>query len=141
MRLDTEFIKLSLRFDTERLAAEVEQIEETAWRPHPQGHPGNSALLLIAAGGDPMNDAAKGPMRPTPHLGRPPYLRQVLAAFGSVLGRTRLMRLDGNAEATAHSDINYYWMQRARIHVPVVTAPASSFALPDEALAEVGRAG
>ncbi|HSK79381.1 MAG TPA: TIGR03032 family protein, partial [Thermoanaerobaculia bacterium] len=60
-----------------------------------------------------------------------PYLRQVLAAFGSVLGRTRLMRLDGNAEATAHSDINYYWMQRARIHVHVVTDPAVRFLCGD----------
>src|SRR6266545_223548 len=94
MRLAAEFIQLPLRFDAERLAAEIAGIEEAAWRPHPQGHPGNSALPLIAAGGDPRNDAAQGPMRPTPHLGRLPYLRQFLAAFGSVLGRTRLMRLD-----------------------------------------------
>ncbi len=127
MRLDTEFIKLPLRFDAERLAAEVARIDETSWRPHPQGHPGNSALPLIAAGGEPLNDAAKGPMRPTPHLARLPYLRQVLAAFQSVLGRTRLMRLDGNAEAVAHTDVNYYWMQRVRIHVPVVTDPAVRF--------------
>ncbi|HVR97617.1 MAG TPA: sulfotransferase, partial [Thermoanaerobaculia bacterium] len=131
MRLTTEFVKLPLCFDARRLAGEVEQIEEAAWRPHPQGHPGNSALPLIAAGGDPLNDAAKGPMRPTPHLDRLPYLRQVLAAFGSVLGRTRLMRLDGNAEATAHSDVNYYWMQRVRIHVPIVTEPAVRFLCGD----------
>jgi uncharacterized protein (TIGR03032 family) len=127
MRLATEFIRLPLRFDARRLAGEVERIEESAWRPHPQGHPGNSALPLIAAGGDLLNDAAKGPMRPTPHLARLPYLRQVLAGFHSVLGRTRLMRLDGNAEATAHSDVNYYWMQRVRIHVPVVTWPEVRF--------------
>jgi uncharacterized protein (TIGR03032 family) len=131
MRLSTEFVRLPLRFEARRLAAEVEQIEEAAWRPHPQGHPGNSALPLIAAGGDPLNDAARGAMRPTPHLGRLPYLRQVLASFGSVLGRTRLMRLDGNAEATAHSDINYYWMQRVRIHVPIVTDPAVRFLCGD----------
>ncbi len=127
MRLDTEFVKLPLFFDAERLAAEVAGIGEDEWRPHPQGHPGNSALPLIAAGGDPADDAARGPMRPTPHLARLPYLRQVLAAFGSPLGRTRLMRLDGNAEATAHSDVNYYWMQRVRIHVPVMTRPEVRF--------------
>jgi uncharacterized protein (TIGR03032 family) len=134
MRLSKEFIRLPLRFDGRRLAAEVERIEEAAWRPHPQGHPGNSALPLIAAGGDPSNDAAKGSMRATPHLARLPYLRQVLATFGSVLGRTRLMRLDGNAEATAHSDVNYYWMQRVRIHVPVVTDPAVRFLCGDQEL-------
>src|SRR6476661_2248024 len=127
MRLDTELVKLPLRFDADRLAAEVAAFAEEDWRPHPQGHPGNSALPLIAAGGDPADDATKGPMRPTPHLARCPYLRQVLASFGAVLGRTRLMRLDGNAEATAHADTNYYWLQRARIHVPVITQPEVRF--------------
>lgn len=131
MRLDTELVKLPLFFDAARLAAEVAAFGEEDWRPHPQGHPGNSALPLIAAGGDPADDATKGPMRPTPHLARCPYLRQVLAAFGAVLGRTRLMRLDGNAEATAHADTNYYWLQRVRIHVPVVTQPEVEFLCGD----------
>lgn len=127
MKLDTEFIKLPLRFEVERLNAEVTRFHETEWRAHPQGHPGNSALPLIAAHGDPANDATKGPMRPTAHLDRCPYLRQVLAAFDTVLGRTRLMRLDGNAEAVSHTDTNYYWMQRVRIHVPILTDPAVQF--------------
>src|SRR5690349_14641365 len=102
--------------------------------PASQGHPGNSALPLISSGGDPGNDATKGPMRPTPHLARCPYLRQVLASFGAVLGRTRLMRLDGNAEATPHADTNYYWMQRVRIHVPVVTSPERRFLFGDRSV-------
>ncbi|HEX3526037.1 MAG TPA: TIGR03032 family protein [Thermoanaerobaculia bacterium] len=127
MKLDTEFIQLPWRFDAGRLAAEVAALPEEAWRPHPQGHPGNSALPLVAAGGDPANDATKGPMRPTPHLARLPCLRQALAAFGTVLGRTRLMRLDGDAEATLHTDTNYYWFERVRIHLPLVTDPAVRF--------------
>lgn len=132
MRLNSELIKLPLLLDAALLAEEVARIPESDWRPHPQGHPGNSALPLIAAHGDPANDATRGPMRPTPHLARCPCLRQALAAFGTVLGRTRLMRLDGNAEATAHSDTNYYWMQRVRIHVPVVTDPAVRFLCGDK---------
>ena len=58
---------------------------------------------------------------------RCPYLRQVLAAFHAVWGRTRLMRLDGNAEATAHADTNYYWTQHARLHVPIVTGDDVEF--------------
>lgn len=127
MKLVSEFIKLPLYFDAASLAAEVAEFDESAWRPHPQGHPGNSALALIAVGGDADNDAVKGPMRPTRHLERCPYLRQVLASFGTVLGRTRLMRLDGNAEATPHSDTNYYWLRRVRIHVPVLTHPTVEF--------------
>lgn len=127
MRLDTEFLKLPLRFDAERLAAEVAAIPESSWRPHPQGYAGNSALPLIAAGGDPGNDQTKGAMLPTPHLALLPYTRQVLAAFQAPIGRTRLMRLDGNAEATAHADVNYYWAERLRLHVPVVTTPGVEF--------------
>ncbi|MFY9821499.1 MAG: TIGR03032 family protein [Thermoanaerobaculia bacterium] len=127
MRLDTEFIKLPLRFDAERLAAAVAGVPEAAWRPHPQGHPGNSALPLIAAGGDPANDDTRGVMKATPVLAQLPYLRQLLAELRAPVGRTRLMRLDGNAEATAHADINYYWMERLRVHFPVVTAPEVEF--------------
>jgi uncharacterized protein (TIGR03032 family) len=41
------------------------------------------------------------------------------------------MRLDGDAEATAHVDTNYYWMGRLRVHVPVVTQPAVEFLCGD----------
>jgi uncharacterized protein (TIGR03032 family) len=127
MRLDTEFVKLPLRFDAERLAAEIAAVPESSWRPHPQGYAGNSALALIAAGGDPDDDATRGAMLPTPHLAALPYTRQVLAAFQAPIGRTRLMRLDGNAEATAHADVNYYWAERMRLHVPVVTTSEVEF--------------
>lgn len=127
MRLDSEFVRLPLRFDAARLAAEIDRFDESDWRPHPQGFPGNSALPLIAVGGDPANDGVKGPMLPTPHLQACPYLRQVLASFRAVWGRTRLMRLDGDAEATAHVDTHYYWTQHARVHVPIVTHPEVRF--------------
>src|SRR3954468_16786708 len=134
MRLDTEFRKLPIRFDADRLAWEVSQFTEDDWRSHPQGHPGNSALALIAAHGDPDDDAAQGPMRPTPHLRRCEYVRQVLAALSSVLGRTRLMRIVGQGEATAHVDTNYYWLQRVRVHVPVITSPEARFICGDRSV-------
>ncbi|HEV7767804.1 MAG TPA: TIGR03032 family protein [Thermoanaerobaculia bacterium] len=131
MKLTQEFVRLPLTFDAARLAEEIAQFDESEWRAHPQGYPGNSALPLIAVHGDPENDDVKGPMRATPHLDRCPYLRQVLAAFHAVWGRTRLMRLDGNAEATAHCDTNYYWTQHARVHVPVVTTDDVKFLCGD----------
>lgn len=134
MKLDSEFIRLPLTFDAERLATEVLQFHERDWYPHPQGHRGNSALPLVAVEGDPSNDGTKGPMRPTPALGRCPYLQQVLASFGAPIGRTRLMRIDGNAEATPHIDTNYYWLQRVRIHVPIITDPAVSFLCGERSL-------
>ena len=127
MRLQFPFIQLPLCFDAAALAAEVAAIEEAEWRPHPQGFPGNSALPLVAVGGDPDNDGLVGPMRPTPLLARLPYLQQVLNALGVVLGRTRLMRLSGQAEVTAHIDQAYYWAERMRVHVPIVTQPGVRF--------------
>src|SRR5687767_7741848 len=98
MRLPAEFIRLPLTFDAARLAEEIAQFDEADWHPHPEGHRGNWALPLVAAGGDPASDAVKGPMRPTPFLARCPYVQEVLAALRAPIGRTRLMRIDGNAE-------------------------------------------
>ena len=127
MRLPHPFIQLPLRFDVEALRREVLAFAPDDWRPHPQGHPGNSALPLVAVGGDPGNDGVAGPMAPTPHLLRSPYLRQVMAALGAPLGRSRLMKLDARAEATPHVDTNYYWLDRVRVHVPVITRPEVEF--------------
>lgn len=134
MRLERAFIRLPLTFDAAELAREVAVFDESSWRAHPQGYPGNSALPLIAANGDPDDDAVQGVMRPTPNLQRMPYLRQVLATFHAVWGRTRLMRLDGNAEATAHADTNYYWAHHARVHVPIITDPAVRFLCGDSSV-------
>lgn len=127
MKLQFPFIQLPLSFDAGALAAEIHALGESVWRPHPQGFPGNSALPLIAANGDPGDDAVRGVMRPTPHLERLPYLREVLGTFGAVLGRSRLMRLSGQAEVTPHVDVDYYWRDHMRIHVPVVTQPEVLF--------------
>ncbi len=131
MKLQHPFLQLPLSFDAAALEAEVRAIEESAWRPHPQGYPGNDALTLITTGGDPESDAVAGPMRPTPHLERCPYLQQVLASVGATWGRTRLMRLSGQAEVTPHIDVNYYWRERARVHVPIVTQPTVRFTCGD----------
>jgi uncharacterized protein (TIGR03032 family) len=134
VKLDTPFLRLPLRFDADRLAAEVSQFAEAEWRAHPQGHAGNTALPLVAAHGDPADDAARGPMAPTPHLARCPYLRQALAALGTVLGRTRLMRIVGHGEATPHVDTNYYWLHHVRVHVPAVTTPGVRFLCDDDSV-------
>lgn len=134
LRLKSEFIRLPLDFDADRLAEEVSQFAEKDWRPHPQGYQGNSALSLVSLGGDPDDDGVKGAMGPTPHLEKCPYLREVLASLHSPIGRTRLMRIDGNGEAHAHRDISYYWMHRVRVHVPAITNPAVKFICGDREL-------
>lgn len=132
MKLQTRFVQLPVQFDADALANEVAALGEAAWLPHPQKFAGNDFLPLISVDGDPKNEAFAGEMRPTPHLERCPYLVDVLATLGASLGRTRLMRLTGHAEVTPHVDVNYYWRDRMRVHVPIVTQPTVSFHCGDQ---------
>jgi hypothetical protein len=122
MKLEHEFYKLPLRFDVERLRRELAGFAEDDWQKHPNDYKGNLAIPLISVGGG-INDDFAGPMQITPHLVQAPYMQQVIAAFQSVCSRSRLMRLDGQREVPLHSDINYHWWSRVRIHVPIVTTP------------------
>jgi hypothetical protein len=131
MKLQVPFIQLPLQFDAAVLAAEIAALGEEAWRPHPQGYPGNSALTLVTTGGDVDSDAVTGAMQPTPFLLRCPYLMQAMSSLGAVWGRSRLMRLSGHAEVTPHVDINYYWRERVRVHIPIVTQPTVRFRCGD----------
>lgn len=120
MKLAQPFIRLPVRFDADRLRAEVAALPECAWAPHPTALTGNSALRLISVDGG-ENDGVDGRMQPTPHLGLCPYVRQVLSSFGVVWSRSRLMRLGPHAEVPEHADINYQWFYRVRMHIPIVT--------------------
>jgi hypothetical protein len=127
VKLQVPFIQLPLAFDADVLANEIAALGEAPWKPHPQGFPGNSMLPLVAVDGDPANESFAGAMRPTPELQRCPYLTQVLASLGATVGRSRLMRLAGQAEVTRHADQGYYWIERVRVHVPIVTQPTVRF--------------
>ncbi len=127
MKLQVPFVQLPLLFDAKALAEEIAALPETFWKPHPQGYPGNSMLPLVAVNGEPDNENFAGAMRPTPYLARCPYIMQVLHSLGVTLGRTRLMRLSGHAEVRLHVDQGYYWTERTRVHVPIVTQPSVRF--------------
>ncbi len=133
MKLPAPFIQLPLLFDAGTLAREIGTFDEDMWRAHPDGMPGNSALPLVAVNGDPaLGDTLDGPMRPTPALERSPYIQQVLASLAAVIGRVRLMRLAGNAEVRTHIDTDYYWNERVRVHVPILTQPSVRFSCGDQ---------
>ena len=131
MKLHAPFVQLPLTFDAARLSEEVAALGEAVWRPHPQNFAGNSMLPLVAIEGDAANEGFSGIMRPTPELMRCAYLMQVLESFGATIGRTRLMRLSGGAEVTLHADQGYYWTERVRVHVPIMTQPAVRFECGD----------
>lgn len=126
MRLSRPFFQLPILFDVARLQAEVAALPEEAWVPHPDGVPGNSAARLITVGGG-ETDAIHGQMLPTQWLAAMPYLRQALAGFGVVWGRSRLMRLAPGVGVPEHADINYHWHTRVRLHIPIFTLPQVRF--------------
>jgi hypothetical protein len=126
MRLARPFFQLPVLFETARLQAEVSALPAEAWAPHPDGLPGNSAARLISAGGEEM-EFVHGQMLPTRWLAAMPYLRQVLAGFGVVWSRSRLMRLAPGAGVPEHADINYHWHARVRLHIPIFTWPEVRF--------------
>ncbi|MDB5985533.1 MAG: hypothetical protein JWR16_586 [Nevskia sp.] len=131
MKLQSPFYRLPLSVDHARLQQEIAQFEETEWQHHPTGFAGNSAIRLISVGGGPSDDFA-GPMSPTQELQRCPYIRQILAAFGVVWSRSRLMRLDLGARVPEHCDVNYHWFNRVRVHIPVQTDPNVLFTCGDQ---------
>lgn len=107
MKLEAPFIQLPVSFDAAVLAEEIFRVKESAWRVHPDGIPGNSALTLITTNGNPDSDELSGVMRPTPWLEQLPYLMQVLDALGATWGRTRLMRLSGQSEVSSMDYADY----------------------------------
>jgi hypothetical protein len=126
MRLPRPFFQLPALFEADRLQAEVAALPDEAWAPHPDGVPGNSAVRLISVGGG-ETEAVHGQMLPTRWLGAMPYVRQVLASFGVVWSRSRLMRLAAGADVPEHADINYHWHTRVRLHIPIFTWPQVRF--------------
>ena len=131
MEISRPFIRLPFLFDAVRMAAEVEALDESAWMAHPSRMAGNAALPLVSRdAGD--NDDFDGAMSPTRHLDKCEYIRQVMASFGEVLGRSRLMKLAPGAEVATHVDFNYHWYTRVRIHIPVITDPAVIFYCADK---------
>jgi hypothetical protein len=131
LELSQPFIRLPSAFDADLLSEEIGKIADSAWMSHPQRMHGNSAVALISKGGE-DNDAFTGAMAETPHLQACPYVRQVLASFGVVLGRSRLMKLAAGAEVALHVDFNYHWYSRVRIHIPIITNPDVTFYCADQ---------
>ncbi|MCU7995187.1 aspartyl/asparaginyl beta-hydroxylase domain-containing protein [Shewanella glacialipiscicola] len=131
MKLKREFYRLPLQFDVARMQQEIAQFTDAEWVPHHENFAGNSAIPLISVNGE-FNNDFKGAMLPTSALLRCEYLQQVIASFGEVIGRTRLMRLDAGCEVPLHSDINHHWYKRVRVHIPIVTTEDVVFQCNDK---------
>lgn len=131
MKLASQFIRLPFTFDVQRLVAEVAVFNDTSWMPHPQNYTGNYSIPLVSVNGQ-NNDDFNGPMVMTNNLRSSPYMQQIIASFGEVIGRSRLMRLDANSQVPPHADINYHWYQRVRIHIPIISNDEVEFFCGDK---------
>jgi hypothetical protein len=131
MRLSKPLLQLPIRFDAERLAAEVNALPPSAWLPHPTGFVGNEAVPLVSPGGLP-NDDFDGPMGPTESLRQCPYILELMAELGCVWGRSRLMALAAGADVPIHIDVHYHWRTHRRLHIPVITNPGVLFTCNNE---------
>jgi len=120
MKLIAPFIRLPYRYDTDILYREISQVPRSEWQAHPGKHKGNYAIPLISVDGE-INDKFAGRMKPTRYLETMPYTAQVIASFGEVVSRSRIMIIEGGGALPMHCDINYHWYSRVRIHIPVVT--------------------
>lgn len=126
MHLAHPFYRFPFRFDAGRLRHEIDALPESAWSRHPADFKGNSGLPLVSSGGG-VNDDYRAPLLPTQRLGELPYVRQVMAQFDTVIGRSRILRLDAEAGVPPHVDGHYYWRTHTRVHIPVTTNPAVEF--------------
>jgi len=131
MRLSKPLLQLPIRFDADKLAAEVNALPPSAWMPHPGGFAGNEAVPLVSPGGE-LTDEFEGPMGPTEQLERCPYIMDLMAELDGVWGRSRLMGLAPGAVVPVHIDVHYYWRTHLRIHIPVITNPGVLFTCNNE---------
>lgn len=131
MKINQPLLKLPLRIDAERLAAEVSALPSSAWLPHPGKVVGNDAVPLITPHGA-ITNAFAGPMAPTEHLRACPYILDIMADIGAVWGRSRLMGLSAGAVVPEHVDVGHYWRTHFRIHIPVITNPKVVFTCEGE---------
>lgn len=133
MKLAQPFVRLPYQFDALQLGREIAELSNNAWMEHPSKLAGNLAIPLISLNGQRNNDF-DGPMASTPELLSCEYMQQVMASFGEVLARSRLMRLNAGAQVTEHVDFNYHWYSRVRIHIPIITNPQVIFHCGDQAI-------
>lgn len=128
MKLPRPFEQLSRRFDPTLSAAELDVLDDRDWKSHPNCGMGNSAVPLITVAGTANHEfALSGPVRQTSVLERLPRVKQMIAALGFPVSRSRLVRLEAGTEAPWTVDWNYHWFRRALVCIPIVTSPGVVF--------------
>jgi hypothetical protein len=130
---------LPIRFDPERLAADLARLERIEWIDHfvKQNYQGSwSAIPLRAPAGEEhpvrmiYSDPSCREFADTPFLAACPYFREVLAAIEAPLEAVRLMKLAPGSIIREHTDHDLAFEHgMIRLHIPVKTNPGVEFHL------------
>ncbi|MGK3959880.1 aspartyl/asparaginyl beta-hydroxylase domain-containing protein [Sorangium sp. So ce118] len=138
--------RLALRFDVERLLADVSTLRAREWSKPTilTGEGVNRGadvdwrkLPLRSIGGDPGRTDPGGPsleeFADTPWLREAPYLAEVLASIPAPLRCVRLQSLGPGAASPVHNDTKHSlpW-GIVRLHVPIVTTPGAILTIQEE---------
>jgi len=128
--------RLALTFDAERLAADLQRLDDPWWHRHagPYHDGAWESVSLWAPRGDPFEQRSfGGAFAATPALALAPAIRETLDAFPCDRNRIRLMRLNPGGRILRHSDpLHTIDPRLVRLHVPVVTNPDVVFLVNDE---------
>jgi mannose-6-phosphate isomerase-like protein (cupin superfamily) len=138
----TDRVLLPLRFDAERMRADVARLSSSDWVDHfvPANYAGRWRIAPLRAptGAEhPVmmiySDPSCTSFSDTSILARCPYLQTALAAFRCELDAVRLMALSPGSEIKEHRDHELSVEEGvARLHVPVTTDPEVRFYLNGE---------
>jgi len=134
-------VRLPLRFDPQRLEAELTSLETVPWTDHfvTRNYTGRWTIIALRAptGTESQHPILQITSHPgmtdfvdTPALTASPYFAHVLRALGFPVGPVRLMRLDPGSTIRTHRDddldASLGW---ARLHIPIRTNPGVEFLL------------
>ncbi len=121
-----------MKFDVERMKAELEKLRDVEWLGHYD--PGLAtdwkAIPLLSVGG--RLDGAESQMvgsyddiAPTPFLDQLPYFKEILESFKCRQGRIRITRLSPGTVIGLHRDIDdevaNLAFDQVRLHIPIIT--------------------
>lgn len=132
-------LRLPLRFDPARMAADIERLANVDWTRHfvRQNYDGDWSAIALRSPRDAKHPIMMISARPgcddyvdTRVLAGAPYLREVLAAFACPLRSVRLMRLGPGSVIKEHTDLDLSYEDGAvRLHVPIMTNEGVAFRL------------
>lgn len=136
----TRHLRLPPAFDVARLKRDLATIGEAAWIPHfnTADYEGSWRCVPLRSEGGRSDHILSLPdtaYADTPILARCPYFREVLDTFACEKASVRLMAMAADARIHVHRDHGTGFGQgTARLHIPIVTAPAVLFTIDGEAV-------